>query len=107
MNVGVSHHVDKSDQRPDGLYDFHYEYDVYDFAVGGRLLRARAYVDTPNEVSFLGWYDLEGKHVASAVATRPPAETIRYLEEKGFSTITALGSKGYEPIHGQSPGARP
>jgi hypothetical protein len=41
MNISTSHHIDKSDKDSQGQYEFHYEYDLYEFRENGICIIAR------------------------------------------------------------------
>ena len=102
MNVQVTHHVDAGEQDANGMYDYFYEYDIYEFSDGRESLIARSYTDTPLQAHFLRIAnngkgrrlcrkDLAGKLFHDAIA---------YLRQKGKAELYWLsnGPVTYEPI---------
>ena len=60
MTVEVSHYVGASEPDEDGLYAYHYEYEIYEFSDRVMTLIARAYLDEPGSAALIGWS--KGKH---------------------------------------------
>jgi hypothetical protein len=100
MQVQTSHLVDASPQGADGLYDYHYEYDIIVFSNGGVSLVARSYTDAPHEAHFLRVEcdserrPLVEEDLKNALAT----EAVAYLRVQGKSEIKWLSGRdnGYE-----------
>jgi hypothetical protein len=53
MTTAVSRHIDAGTRDADGYYDYYYEYDLFEYSLGSRMLLARSYTDTPAEAHFL------------------------------------------------------
>jgi hypothetical protein len=53
MEVIVSHHTDCSDCDENGMYEYYYEYDIYEFTEENVSFIVRAYVDEPGDAHFL------------------------------------------------------
>ncbi len=54
MQVERTRHIDASEPDDAGLYDYHYEYDLYKFKDGAVCFSARSYVEEPENAHFLG-----------------------------------------------------
>ena len=93
MEVTVTHHVDD-------LGDMRYEYDLYEFVLGGRTMRARHYVDdAPDAIAVLGMLDPERPGVPASFYDAPEAsDIVAALRDRGFKTISMLGPQGYAPL---------
>ena len=99
MRVETSHHVDASELREDGSYDWHYEYDLWVFTDGAVSLVARGYSDAPSSAHFLR-LEINGERrplsiedVSSTLAT----EAADHLRGIGRTALSWL-SRGYEPL---------
>lgn len=98
MDVRVTHHVDKSEQGPDGLYDYYYEYDLFEFDLGdGRVASARRYVEEDaNTVSILGVLDTTRPAPPISFYDVPEAgRIVANLRKRGFDQIQVLDRSGY------------
>lgn len=60
MHVERTREVEASDPDADGMYDYHYEYDLYRFIEGNTCFIARSYADTLDEAHFLS-IEVNGK----------------------------------------------
>jgi hypothetical protein len=101
MDVRVTHHIDKSEQGPDGLYDYYYEYDLFEFDLGnGRLARARRYMeDEPDAMSILGIEETQNPNGFGEFYDAPEAaQVINNLRKRGFKKIHVLDKSGYKPL---------
>lgn len=99
MRVKATHHIDESDLRDDGTYDWHYEYDLWIFTDGPVSLVARGYSDAPSSAHFLR-LEINGERrplsiedVSSALA----ADGAAHLRGIGRTELSWLGN-GYEPF---------
>lgn len=61
MHVECSRHLDASEPDAEGMYEYHYEYDIYHFTQGAIGIRARSYTYEPGEAHFLA-IETHGKH---------------------------------------------
>lgn len=94
MDVVREPFLDRSEPNDDGSYDYWYEgeYIVFRFA-GGRSLRARRYVDTPDEAAL--FFGDEGPAETDAETY----QAVEWLRGAGVSDVLVLaGSAGYRPI---------
>lgn len=53
MDIRKSHHVENGEPDEQGLFDYYYEYDIYEFRENGVCYVARSYTDEPQEAHFL------------------------------------------------------
>ncbi len=53
MEITKTHHVDSSDPDDHGMYDYHYDYDIYTFSEGNVAIVARSYRTEPENAHFL------------------------------------------------------
>jgi hypothetical protein len=101
MDVRVTHHIDKGEQGPDGLYDYYYEYDLIELDFGdGRVARARRYVEEEQDsVSILGVEDTKKPGGFEMFYDAPEAaQIVSNLRKRGFGKIRVLDKTGYEPL---------
>ena len=99
MRVEASHHIDASELREDGTYDWHYEYDLWVFTDVAVSLVARGYSDAPSSAHFLR-LEINGERrplsiedVSSALAVDAAA----HLRGIGRTELSWLGN-AYEPF---------
>jgi hypothetical protein len=100
MKVETSHHLDASEPDADGMYEWHYEFDLYRFSDGGVTFVARSYVEEPEQAHFIN-ADVDGK--ARLITEHELAQplfvaALAYLREIGKTRIELLGAKGYAPL---------
>ncbi len=95
MMVEVSHHVDASEPDADGFYDYHYEYEIYEFTDGVRTLLARAYCDERGQAALMGWRKGVHRHLLTKRDLHHPLflEAMAYLRMAGKSKLDWLDSK--------------
>jgi hypothetical protein len=99
MKVNKTHHIDKSEPDENGMYDFYYDYHIYEFSEGKTKLVARSYKgdneahflrkEIDGEKAFIDLADLESSLLSSAV---------EYLKNEGIETVNYLGQEGYVPV---------
>lgn len=94
MDVLREPFLDRSEPNDDGSYDYWYEGEIIVFRFGDdRSLRARRYVDTPDEAAL--FFSDEGPAENDAETH----QAVEWLREAGISDVTVLGgSAGYRPI---------
>ena len=102
MHVERTHHVDASEPDDDGMYEYHYEYDIYRFTDDAICLAARSYVHTPDEAHFLG---IEVRGHSRMLVDRDLARPLfrsaaEYLQAHGKRDLRWLSGRGngYEPV---------
>ncbi len=86
MEVYKTHEVECSEKNESDLYDWYYEYDLYEFSFGNIKLHARSYSDNPNEVSFFA-YEKNGERSLynnHLIEQSEFIEALRYLKELGI-----------------------
>jgi hypothetical protein len=100
MEVRVQHLIDKSEPDANGMYEFYYEYDLFEFAFGQRTIRARRYVEDPSDsIHILGVSDEANRAAPWLVYTVPEAtEVVEELKRRGFRKIDVLAEGGYAPL---------
>ncbi len=102
MQVTVTHHIDSSEPDESGMYDYYYEYDIFDFHEDGIRYAARSYTDDPLEVHFTSikradkseWELLSKSDMSTSIFER----AVSYLKENGKINIRFLGEGGYQDI---------
>lgn len=97
MRVEQSHHIDASEPDSNGKHRFRYEYDIFQFTDGERVLVARSYTDTSSEAHFLR-IEVPGKDDESpADHLNDPLlkEAARHLRSLGKTDLRYLGYEGY------------
>jgi len=75
-----------------GLYEFYYEYDLYEFTQGSETLHARSYASEPEEAHLLGIeVGGQGRLLTATDLGKPlPRAALQYLREAGKSSLTWL-----------------
>lgn len=96
MRVEQSRHIDASEPDSDGMYDWYYEYDIYRFVEGERVLIAQSYIDSSTEAHLLRFED-RGNHRFPTDYLEDPLlkEAAHYLRGIGKSELQCLGPGGY------------
>ncbi|WP_061539484.1 hypothetical protein [Collimonas fungivorans] len=108
MEITSTHHIDKSELDENGMYDYYYEYDIYEFSENGLSYIARSYSDAPLDAhilkkkndkrwrifgkakyKILGQADFKNALFIKAVA---------HLRTQGKERISVLSKTGYEPV---------
>lgn len=100
MNIDKSHHIDKSEPDADGMYEYYYDYYIYEFTEGNLKLIARSYENEP-EAQFLGLEkDGEKAFLSKSILNEPLLQqAIEHLKKEGASSISYLDeSAGYVEI---------
>lgn len=90
----IHHQVD--DLRAGGELLQYYNYIVYEFERDGIVCRARAYLDTVDEVALLGQLSGSGDHCKIPKSAFRD-DVLRYFKRR-FRRITELGEEGYLTI---------
>jgi hypothetical protein len=100
MNVDKSHHIDKSEPDAEGMYEYYYEYHIYEFTEGNLKLVARSYINE-SEAHFLG-LEAEGKKgfLSKSFLSNPLLQqAVEYLKKEGANPISYLDENaGYVEI---------
>jgi hypothetical protein len=103
MEVTVTHHIDCSDRDESGLYEYYYEYDIFEFTGKYVAYIARAYVDEPGEAHFLkvkgdgdeDWRIMIERDKDDSLFK----EAVEYLKNTGKPNIRCfMGRTGYVDI---------
>ncbi|MGF6542169.1 hypothetical protein [Paraburkholderia youngii] len=100
MEVIVSHHIDCGERDENGMYEYYYEYDIYEVGKGNVSYMARAYVDEPGDAHFLKMKG-DGDHDWRTITERDKddslfKEAVKYLRSIGKSNIRCfMGRAGY------------
>ncbi|RYF38476.1 MAG: hypothetical protein EOO27_50750 [Comamonadaceae bacterium] len=102
MQVERTHHIDASEPDDAGMYDYHYEYDLYRFSDGVRCFTARSYVHQPGEAHFLG-IEVRGKPrllVDADLAQPLFLSALDHLQAHGKTDLRWLSGRGngYEAV---------
>jgi hypothetical protein len=95
MNVETTHHVDASEPDANGMYEYHYEYDVFSFSAGRMALVARSYSNEA-EAHFLR-IEVDGapRLLTKADLNQPLfASATDYLRSLGKEQINWLSGRG-------------
>lgn len=94
MHVSEEPFLDRSEPNDDGSYGYWYEGTYLTFAFDdGRSLRARRYVDTPEEAAI---FFSDGGPAEDDVET---SRVVQWLHDAGVSRVKVLGgTSGYRPI---------
>jgi hypothetical protein len=104
ISVRRQHCVDA--MRPDeaGIYEFRYEYDLFEFCLGDAKLHGRAYTDEPNDAHFLA-VEVRGNRdllTPTDLASPLARAAIGYLRHVGRTNLSWLDSgnttRGYSAI---------
>ncbi|MDH0748425.1 hypothetical protein N5D61_19055 [Pseudomonas sp. GD03842] len=100
MKIEVFHHVDCSTPDKNGVYDYHYECDVYQFTDGSVSVTARSYDEDPEEASFMSitidgeWRGLELADLSNPVLIAAKA----HFHANGKIDLKWFTGKSYEPL---------
>jgi hypothetical protein len=100
MEVTISRHIDKSELRADGFYDYYYDFNLYAFSDGNIIYHARSYNDQHDEAHFING-NRNGKKFFIGNAdfkTDLFIEACTYLQACGLIKLTYLDNDGYAPI---------
>ena len=100
MKVDKSHHIDKSEPDADGMYEYYYEYDIYEFSEGDLKLVTRSY-ENESEAHFLRLEKKGNKSFLSKKSLNEPLvqQAIDYLKKEGKVFISYLDENmGYVKI---------
>ncbi len=90
---------DVGELRPDGFVDYAYVYTDMEFADGDRVLLARAYDDTPDEVSIRSLRRDGVLTYGEALYAEPLVRQAHaHLLDEGFSTVRMLTEAGYQAL---------
>lgn len=100
MKTIITHHIDKSELDEDGMYDYYYEYDIYEFCENDLSYIARSYIDEPLEVHFLkkkskndsDWQILEKTDLKNSLFKN----AVAYFRKNGKEQIRVLSKTGYK-----------
>ena len=100
MKVTASHHIDASEPDENGFYDYHYEYDIYEFSRDGRTYFARDYVDEPDQAAFTSCLEGEESRLLEAADLTHPllVQAAHYLNAAGKTRLDRLSKTGYVPL---------
>jgi len=100
MNVSASHHIDKGNKDSQGQYEYHYEYDLYEFRENGICIIARSYTDEGTEAHFLRKEVSGNQEMLSNSDLLTPlfTQAVKYLNEVGKLQINYLCESGYESV---------
>ncbi|MFT4065614.1 hypothetical protein [Paraburkholderia sp.] len=102
MEVTATHHIDSSEPDENGMYDYYYEYDIYEFTDGNISYIARSYIDEPLDAHFLKM-KADGEHEWRIMGDRDRdtplfTDAVTYLRGKGKINIQCLFEGGYKDI---------
>jgi hypothetical protein len=100
MQVTLSRHIDKSELRADGFYDYYYDFNLYKFSNSNIIYHARSYNDQPGEAHFING-EHEGKVFFlgnTDFNTDLFIEACTYLQACGFKELCCSRDQGYAPI---------
>jgi hypothetical protein len=100
MDIEVTHHIDSSEADADGNFDYRYEYDLIRLAEGENAFVARSYPTEPREAHFLRFESggTQSPICEAHLQTALFREAFRFLKSTGKTTVTLLGTHGYEPV---------
>lgn len=101
MDVAVSHHIDASEPDSQGMYEYHYEYDIHEFSRSGRTYVARSYVDEPESAAFLSVREGGASQLLrSSDLTHPLlVAAVDHLRSAGKTRLDRLSDpEGYVPL---------
>jgi len=100
MNVDKSHHIDKSEPDANGMYEYYYDYHLYEFSQDDFKLTARRYTNE-SEAHFLGLVSAgEKAFLSKSILNKPLLHlAMEYLKNEGTRTFSYLDeSEGYVEI---------
>ena len=102
--VSRQHCIDSMGPYENGLYEFYYDFELIEFALGSIRLKARSYAGDPAEAHLLGM-DVDGERKllsASDLASVVPRAAVQYLRSRGKTELSWLDPTneevGYSPI---------
>ena len=96
--INISHHVDASAPNAQGMYDWYYEYDVFEFTNKQHTsaLTVRSYSNTPFEASFIDLNSRQPECIVLDDTLKPLfLFAIQYLKKSGKTKINYLSAHGY------------
>lgn len=96
--INISHHVDASAPNAQGMYDWYYEYDVFEFTdqQHASALTVRSYSNTPFEASFIDLNNRQHEIIALDDTLKPLFQfAIQFLKKSGKTKINYLSAHGY------------
>ena len=102
MHIERVRRIDASEPDASGMYEYHYEYDIYRFTEGPVCFVARSYTDAPDEAHFLAIEEHgSGRVLVDADLTHPlllKAQT--HLRGEGKEHLHWLSGRGngYESV---------
>jgi hypothetical protein len=95
MKVEISHSIDASEPNASGFYEYHYEYDMFEFTDGITIFWVRSYNDEPEKAALMA-RDKRGKRgLLTKRDLRHPLllEAVAYLRAAGKSELVWLDRK--------------
>lgn len=108
MEITSTRHIEKSEPDENGVHDYCYEYDIYEFSENGLSYIARSYTDNPLEAHILkkkndSRWRIFGKakyKILGKADFQNPLfiEAVAYLRKQGKQQISILRKTGYEPL---------
>ncbi|MDJ0758290.1 MAG: hypothetical protein QNJ19_02785 [Woeseiaceae bacterium] len=104
IEVTRSKGVDKMGPDEDGLYEFYYDFELFEFRSGSRVVHGRAYADQENEASLIAIYEDGERRLMSVSDLQADLgrAAIRYFKNIGKTDIKWLDPDnkvtGYSPI---------
>ncbi|WP_449465474.1 hypothetical protein [Stenotrophomonas humi] len=110
MQIERVRQLDSSDPDESGMYDYHYEYDIYRFTEGPISFIARSYTDKPDEAHFLSIETDGSRRLLVDADLKHPLFNVAksHLRSEGKTDLHWLSGRGdgYEPVpSGQQHGA--
>lgn len=102
MIVECTRHLDASEPDGAGMYDYHYEYDIYRFTDGAVCFAARNYVERVEEAHFVS-VEVKGtsRRLINADLAHPLfLAAVAHFRGEGKTDLHWLSGRGngYEPI---------
>ena len=100
MKIEVLHHIDCSEPDKNGMHDYHYEYDTYQFTDGNVSLTARSYDEDPEEASFMSiTIDGECRGLELADLNNPVLLAAKaYFHSRGKKEMNWFSGTSYEQL---------
>jgi hypothetical protein len=102
MRIECTRLIDASEPDELGMYEYHYEYDIYRFTDGCMCFVARSYTDEPDEAHFLGLEaDGQSRPILDEDLMHPLLFAAQaYLRAAGKIRLRWLSGRGdgYEPV---------
>ncbi len=101
MEIRKSHHIDSSEPDENGLYEYRYEYDLYEFSEPGLCYVVRSYNDTPQEAHFLR-KEIKGLSetlTENDLKNHLFQSAVQELKKEGKKEIRFLSSKSGDYAH--------